>query len=82
MAYTAEEIFTGLQQIGADLLGIEPEEITRESNLVADFDADSLDLVEMLLNVKKSFQVEVPKDELPNLLSVGDVADYVTNHQS
>jgi acyl carrier protein len=78
---TSDEIFDGFCVFTAELLGVESSEIKRESNLVEDFDADSLDLVELSLNAQQKFGVKIPRDALPNLTTVGSVCDYIEQHQ-
>lgn len=82
MDASPDQILDKIRDLAADLLGIDGSEITRDSNLAEDFDADSLDLVELALNAKSEFGVEIPKEDLPSLTTVGAVVDYISTRQA
>ncbi len=58
-------------------LGIDREEIDLESNIREDFDADSLDMVDIIMDVEDEFNVEVPDEVLDELVLVKDVVDHI-----
>lgn len=66
-----------LNKIIADLLYPE-KEITRESELIDDLGADSLDMVEIIMAVEEDFGMEITDDEAENLTTFGALVDYVT----
>jgi acyl carrier protein len=61
----------------AELLGIEAEKITRESNLITDLRADSMDIATLLLEVEEGYGIEIDENDLENLKTVGDIVDYI-----
>ena len=65
----------------AEQLVIDADSIKPESEIIADLKADSLAIVEMLMEIEEKFGVSVPDEDVPNLKTVQDIADYVTNNQ-
>lgn len=61
----------------AEQLGVNAEEITEESKFKEDLGADSLDLFELVMALEDEYSVEIPAEDLENLLSVGDVMEYL-----
>ncbi len=56
-------------------------EITENSDLFKDLEADSLDAVELMMGIEEAFGVTVPDEELPNLHTVADIVAYVDAHK-
>lgn len=61
----------------AKQLDLPEEEITMESRLIEDLKADSLDIVELIMDLEQQYGVQIPDDELPNIHCVGDIVKYV-----
>ncbi len=61
----------------AKQLDIPEAEITAESRLIEDLKADSLDIVELIMDLEQQYGVQIPDDELPGIRSVGDIVKYV-----
>jgi len=64
-------------EIIAEQLVIEADDIKPESSVIDDLKADSLAIVEMLMAIEEQFGVSVPDEDVPNLKTVQDIADYV-----
>ena len=62
-----------MKEIIADQLSVEPEEVTEASSFKEDLGADSLDLFELVIALEDEYSVEIPSEDLQNLLTVGDV---------
>ena len=71
------EIFERIQEYLADQLDVEPEKITLNSDIVNDFGADSLDVIDMITTLSDEFGVDIPDEEIENFHTVGDVVAYV-----
>ena len=69
-----------LISILATQLDLPQEELNADTSLIDDLEVDSLDVVEMLMSVEDEFNVVIPEDEIENLKTIGDVADYVQNN--
>ena len=76
---TTEEIFKTMQDLIAEQFALDAEEITMDSSFVDDLGADSLDVVELTMAMEETFSLpDTPEDELTNIQTVGDLADYVS----
>lgn len=73
-------IFEKVKEIVANILGINPEEITMESSFVDDLGADSLDVVELIMDLQDEFNIEIPDEEAEKVKNVGDVVNYIKQH--
>ncbi|MCF2558017.1 MAG: acyl carrier protein [Bacteroidales bacterium] len=72
-----EEIFERIRSLLASQLDIEEDRITMDSSFVEDFEADSLDVVDMVMSLEDEFGIEVPDEAVENFHTVGDVVRYV-----
>lgn len=66
-----------MKEIIADQLSIDADSITAESKFKEDLEADSLDLFELVMALEEEYGVEIPSEDLTNLLTVQDVMDYL-----
>lgn len=69
--------FEKVCEIIARQLDIDASTITMESNLVEDLHADSLDIVELVMDMEQEFDAEIPDEELPKVQTVGDIVRYL-----
>ena len=72
-----ESTFEKIRGFLAEQLGIGPEKITMDHDLLNDFEADSLDIVQMLIAMENEFGVEFDDEEMHNIKTVGDVVAYL-----
>ncbi len=72
-----EEIFEKLKNIIIEQLGTDGENIKMESNFVNDLSADSLDIVELVMEIEEEFDVEIPDSEAGKIVTVEDVVTYI-----
>ena len=66
-----------MKEIIAAQLNIDAEEVNVESRFKEDLSADSLDLFELVMALEDGYSVEIPSEDLQNLLTVQDVMDYL-----
>lgn len=66
-----------MKEIIADQLSVEADTITAASSFKEDLGADSLDLFELVMALEDTYSVEIPAEDLQNLLTVGDVMNYL-----
>ena len=66
-----------MRKMIAEQLNCEESEITADTSFKDDLGADSLDLFELVMALEDEYSVEIPSDDLQNLLTVGDVMNYL-----
>ncbi|KJY56787.1 MULTISPECIES: acyl carrier protein [Lactobacillus] len=77
-----EEIFNKIRDILADNFEVDKDKITDETNFTSDLDADSIDLVEFILQLEDEFGAEISDEDAEKIKTVGDAVNYVANHQN
>ena len=75
------EICEKLKKIIKNQLSIEEEKITMEATFIDDLSADSLDIVELIMNIEEEFDMEIPDGEAEKIVTVGNVVEYIKNNQ-
>ncbi len=65
----------------ADRLGKPVDEVKPESNFVEDLDADSLDLVELIMALEDEYDVTIPDEDAQNIRTIADAVAYVETHR-
>ena len=71
--------FEKLQQIIAEVLNIDPEEITMNTTFVDDLGADSLDVFQIIMGIEEEFDIEIPTEEAEKIASDGDAVEAIKN---
>ena len=64
MSFTKDEVFNKVRDILIDSLGIDEEEVASEATLVGDLGAESIDFLDIVYNLEKTFDVQIPRGEL------------------
>jgi len=77
---TAKLDFTELQELAAEILGVEPEQVQLNVSFARDLAADSLDLVELIAAVEDKYGVELSEEQLEAMKNVGDLWTYLEAH--
>ncbi|MDD4839343.1 MAG: acyl carrier protein [Clostridia bacterium] len=72
-------IFEKLKGMIAEQLAIDPTTVTEDTEIIKGLGADSLDLVEMLMNVEEEWSIVVDDCDVAGLVTVGDVANFVAS---
>ena len=73
-------IFEKVRDIICEQFDLEPDQVTENTLLKEDLDADSLDLVDLVMSFEDEFQIEVPEEEVRNVKTVGDIVKYIEEH--
>jgi acyl carrier protein len=74
---STDSIFEGVQNILVDQLGVDPEIVNMESNFIDDLNADSLDIVELVMAMEQEFSISIPDEEAERIKTVGDAVEYI-----
>jgi acyl carrier protein len=75
--YTDEEIFEKIKEITVEQLGVEEDKVTMDARFREDLEADSLDLVELIMAFEDEFGDEIPDDEAQQIKTVGESIAYL-----
>ena len=70
-----------IKEIVAESLNTDAESLTAETNFKEDLGADSLDLFEMVMAFEEEFEVEIPSEDLEQIVTIGDVEKYLEAHK-
>ena len=76
----AETIEQRMRPLIAEQLGVEESKVTRNASFVDDLNADSLDLVEMIMSLEEEFKLEISDEDAEKIHTVGDAIDYIQEH--
>lgn len=71
--------FEKLQGIIAEVLNIEPEDVTMAATFVDDLGADSLDIYQIIMGIEEEFDIEIPNEAAEQIVTVGDAVEQIKN---
>lgn len=74
------DTFGEIKTIIVDLLGVDEEKVTRDARFREDLEADSLDLVELIMAFEDKFGGEISDEDAQNITTVGEAVDYIDTH--
>ncbi|HEX9610039.1 MAG TPA: acyl carrier protein [Candidatus Limnocylindria bacterium] len=73
--------FERLKKIIVEQLGVDEEEVTPTASFVEDLNADSLDLVELIMSLEEEFGMEISDEDAERIQKVSDAVEYIEEHQ-
>ncbi|WP_156289033.1 acyl carrier protein [Oceanobacillus salinisoli] len=76
------DVFDRVKAIIVDRLDVEEDKITLEASFKDDLEADSLDVVELVMELEDEFDMEIADEEAENINTVGDAVNYINSKQS
>ena len=72
-------VFDKIKDIIVEQLDVGEDSVTMEASITEDLGADSLDVVDLVMSIEESFDVEIPDEEVENIKTVGDIVKYIEN---
>lgn len=75
------DIFEKVKEIIVEQLGVEPEDVKPEASFVDDLGADSLDIVELVMALEETFELQIPDEDAEKIRKVGEAVQYIIDHQ-
>jgi acyl carrier protein len=75
------DISTRIKKVVVDKLGVDESEVVPSANFASDLGADSLDTVELVMELEKEFSIDISDSEAEQLDTVGKVIEFVESHQ-
>jgi acyl carrier protein len=77
---TEQEVFEKVKKIIVDQLGVDEDKVTMQASFRDDLQADSLDLVELIMAFEEEFGGEISDEEAQNIKTVQQAVDYLASH--
>ncbi len=74
-------MFEKIQEMIAENLGVDKDQVVEGASFSEDLEADSLDLFELAMALEEEFGIEIPAEDLEKIATVGDVVKYIESHQ-
>lgn len=75
-------LFDEVKEVIVEQLSVSANEVKEDSNFIDDLNADSLDVVEMIMALEDKFKIEIPDQDAEGIKTVKDVVEYIQKAQS
>ena len=75
-------VYERVRGIVAERLGVDEEKVTMDAEFIGDLNADSLDLVEVIMAMEQEFDLEIKDEEAENIRTVADAVNFIEEHSS
>lgn len=77
MTIDREQALTVIREVAVEVLSVDADAVVEQARFKEDLDADSLDLVELVMGLEERFDISVPEDDLEGVTTVGQAVDLV-----
>ena len=75
-----DDILATLRPVIAEQLGVEESDVREDASFTEDLNADSLDLVELIMSLEEKFDMQISDEDAEKLTTVGEAVDYIQEH--
>ncbi len=69
-------------ELVCERLGVNKEQVTRQTSFIEDLGADSLDIVELVMGLEEEFGINIPDDQAEKIKTVGEAIDYIEREKA
>lgn len=76
-----DAIFEKVKEIIVDQLEVEEDKVTMEASFIDDLEADSLDVVELVMELEDEFDMEIAEEDAESIKTVGDAVNYINSNR-
>ena len=76
----ASTVFERVRAIVVEQLGVEEDEVVPNASFVDDLNADSLDLVELIMSLEEQFKLQISDEDAEKITTVGEAVEYISDH--
>jgi acyl carrier protein len=77
-----QDILAKLKPVIAEQLGVDESEVKEDASFTEDLNADSLDLVELIMSLEEQFKLQISDEDAEKITTVGEAVDYIYDHTS
>lgn len=70
-------VFDKIREIIVEQLDVDEDKVTNDASITEDLGADSLDVVDLVMSIEESFDIEIPDEEVENIKTVGDIVKFI-----
>ena len=71
------EVLDALREVAVEVLSVDADAVNEDARFKEDLDADSLDLVELVMGLEERFDISVPEEDLEGVTTIGNAVDFV-----
>jgi acyl carrier protein len=75
--YTVPSVEERVIELVSENLGVNKEQVTRKTSFIEDLGADSLDIVELIMELEEEFEINIPDEQAEKIKNVGEAIDYI-----
>lgn len=73
-------VFAQVKELVVQQLGVDEEQVTISASFIEDLQADSLDIVELVMALEERFNIQIPDEDAEKIVTVGDAVNYITDN--
>ncbi len=74
---TTQDIMSRVVEIVSEQMGVSKDQITKETSFLKDLNADSLDVVELVMELEEEFDINIPEDQQDKIQTVGEAVNFI-----